>query len=72
MRCCDGDQDNFDYMGASRRRAPLIGVASRYSTNLLLNGWPGEVERDSLPLDRAEDNSGGLLGHDLKEFDLEH
>jgi hypothetical protein len=30
-----------------------------------------EVERDNLPLDR-EDYSVRLLGHDLKEFDLEH
>ena len=46
----------------------------RDSTHLPLSlyGWPDEVERDSLPLDRAENYGAGLLGHDLKEFDLEH
>lgn len=36
--------------------------------NVPLNGWSGEVERDILPLDYAEDCSGGLLslGYDLQ------
>jgi hypothetical protein len=40
--------------------------------NCLLNGEEYTTERDTLPLDRAEDYSTGLLGHDLKEFDLEY
>jgi hypothetical protein len=40
--------------------------------NCLLNGEEYTTERDTLPLDRDEDYSTGLLGHDLEEFDLEH
>ena len=52
--------------------APSLASRSRDTINLPLNGWPGEVERDRLPLDPAEDYSAGLFGHDLKEFHLEH
>ena len=72
MRCRDGDQDNC------AERGPLTGEVSPWRRDCAtqrtfhLYGWPGEVERDSLPLDRAENYGAGLLGHDLKEFDLEH
>jgi len=40
----------------------------------LTEGWSGQVERNILPLDSAEDCSAGLLrlGYDLQQFDLEY
>jgi hypothetical protein len=40
--------------------------------NCLLNGEEYTTERDTLPLDRAQNCRTGLLGDDLEEFDLEH
>ena len=39
-----------------------MALRSRDSKNLLLSGWPGEVERDILALDFAEYYSAALLG----------
>ena len=49
-----------------------MGVVIGRLDNPCVEWGPGEVERDMFPLDCAEDYSANLLGHDLKEFDLEY
>ena len=74
MRCIGRAQDDCVWMGEPHGSVPFVGVEFMRHVHLMLNGWSGDVERETIPLDVTEDCSVGLLGlgYDLQEFDLKH